>query len=109
MQNHSMEVFDNCCNYDFIVSYDVSNDNCLSQKLVQFYKDYVFFNWSSTSNIKSLDNIIYKYITDNDFKEYIYNKYLELEDILLVFEVLLKLYNEYEQEKIKLFDNTVWI
>ncbi len=109
MQNHFTEVFDNCCNYDFIVSHNVANEDRLSQDLIQFYKDYVFFNWSSSDNIKALDNIIFRYITDNGFNIYIHNKFLESGDILPVFEVLLKLYNEYEKEKFKLFDNTIWI
>lgn len=109
MQKHFSEVLNNCCNYDFIVNYDVANGDSLSQDLIQFYKDYVFFNWSSTDNIRLLDMIIFKYITETNFNKYLHDKYLESGDILPVFEILSKLYNEYEQDKIKMIDTTIWI
>lgn len=109
MQNHFAEVLENCCNYDFIVNYDISCSDNLSQGLIKFYIDYVFFNWSSSENIKLLDTIIFTYITDNNFNEYIHNKYLETNDFLFVYEVLLKYYNDYEYTKIKMYNNTIWI
>lgn len=107
MKNHFNEVLESCKNYDFIVNYNASD--CLSQNLISFYQEYVFFNWSSSDNIKLLDIIIFAYITDQKFNEFVYNTYLESVDILLVFEVLVKLYMEYEDNKLKMIDNTIWI
>lgn len=108
MQKHLNEVLSSCTHYDFIVNHIVANDDFLSENLIQFYKDYVFFNWSSNDDIKLLDNIIYLYITEFNFSEYLHN-HLDLENILPVFEVLVDIYNNYEKEKIKIVDNTIWI
>lgn len=107
MEHHLKEVLDSCKNYDFIVNYNVSDT--VSQGLIKFYQDYVFFNWSSSKNIELLDTIIFTYITDQRFNEYVYNLYLKSGDIIPVFETLVKLYNEYEDSKFKMVDNTIWI
>lgn len=109
MKDHLKEVLSSCKNYDFIVNYTIPVNDTLSQNLISFYQDYVFFNWSSSDNIKLLDIIIFTYITDQNFNEYVYNAYLESGDILPVFEVLVKLYSEYEDNKLKMVDSTIWI
>ena len=109
MEHHLKEVLESCKNYDFIVNYNTPVNDTLSQSLISFYKDYVFFNWSSSDNIGLLDTIMYTYITDQKFNEYIYNAYSESGDILPVFELLAKLYKDYEENKFKIVDNTIWI
>lgn len=109
MEHHLKEVLESCKNYDFIVNYSIPVNDTISQSLIKFYQDYVFFNWSSSDNIRLLDTIMYTYITDQKFNEYIYNLYSESGDILPVFELLAKLYNEYEENKFKMVNNTIWI
>lgn len=109
MKHHLKEVLSSCKNYDFIVNYDIPTSDKLLQSLIDFYQDYVFFNWSSSDNIKLLDTIIFTYITDQKFNEFVYNTYSDSGDFLPVFEFLVKLYKSYEDNKFKIVDNTVWI
>lgn len=109
MQRHLSDVLSSCKNYDFIVNYNISANDDLSQCLIDFYQDYVFFNWSSSDSIRKLDIIIFTYLTDQKFNEYVCNIYLKSDEILLVFEDLVKLYNNYECDKLKMINNTIWI
>lgn len=109
MQKHFKEVLDSCTNYDLIVNYNIPNNDKLSQILIKFYQDYVFFNWSSKDNIKLLDKILFTYIVDNDFNDYIHNEYENADEFLPIFDILLKQYNKYQNEQMKLHDCTNWI
>jgi hypothetical protein len=109
MPKHIKEVLENCINYDVIVGYESSNNDCLTQILIKFYQDYVFYNWSSIDNIKILDTIIYEYIINNDFNNYLHDKYQGQEEILIVFDVLVELFNDFEKNKMKMIEETSWI
>ena len=109
MPKHIKEILENCINYDVIVGYESPNNDCLTQILIKFYQDYVFYNWSSIDNIKLLDTIIYEYIINNDFNNYLHDKYQGQEEILIVFDVLVELFNDFEKNKMKMIEETSWI
>lgn len=109
MSNHLKEVLENCLNYDTIVNYSTSDSDYLSQILIKYYQDYVFFNWSSVNNIKMLDTIVFTFIEDMDFNNYIHDKYKNINDFVPVFDILLEQYNNYQKEKLEIINYANWI
>ena len=101
----------NCCkHYDKIVNFLYLENDIMSKLLIDYYQEYVFNIKSEKSKIK-VDNIMNLYTDKEDFYKYVQ---LKLQDDIYdnyekVIRKLVKIYNEYENDKLKKVKNSRWL
>ena len=101
----------NCCkHYDKIVNFLYLENDIISKLLINYYQEYVFNIKSEKSKIK-VDEIMNLYTDKEDFYKYVQ---LKLQDDIYdnyekVIRKLIKIYNEYENDKLKKVNNTRWL
>lgn len=100
-------VLNNCFNYDEIINYNIRENDDITKELINYYQDYVFLNYREKDKIKTLDLIIYEYIKNRDFYNFLQDKIKE--GSLPLFDGLETIYNEYQSNAIKKIDKAVWI
>lgn len=80
--NKNKEVVSICKNYYTIVNSEVYKNDKITQNMIKLYKDYIFNIENITvrerEKMVSIDNIMYKFITDIKFKKDIYDKLSKL-------------------------------
>ncbi len=80
--NKSKEVVSICKNYYTIVNSEVYKNDKITQNMIKLYKDYIFNIENITvrerEKMVSIDNIMYKFITDIKFKKDICDKLSKL-------------------------------
>ena len=80
--NKNKEVVSICKNYYTIVNSEVYKNDKITQNMIKLYKDYIFNMENITSRERekmvSIDNIMYKFITDIKFKKDICDKLSKL-------------------------------
>ena len=80
--NKNKEVVSICKNYYTIVNSEVYKNDKITQNMIKLYKDYIFNIENITvrerEKMVSIDNIIYKFITDIKFKKDICDKLSKL-------------------------------
>ena len=80
--NKNKEVVSICKNYYTIVNSEVYKNDKITQNMIKLYKDYIFNIENITvrerEKIVSIDNIMYKFITDIKFKKDICDKLSKL-------------------------------
>ena len=100
-----------CCkHYDKIVNFLYLENDIISKLLIHYYQEYVFNIKSEKSKIK-VDEIMNLYTDKEDFYKYVQ---LKLKDEIYdnyerVIRKLIKIYNEYESDKLKKVNNTRWL
>ena len=101
----------NCCkHYDKIVNFLYLENDIMSKLLIDYYQEYVFNIKSEKSKIK-VDEIMNLYTDKEDFYKYVQ---LKLQDDIYdnyerVIRKLIKIYNEYENDKLKKVKNSRWL
>ena len=80
--NKNKEVVSICKNYYTIVNSEVYKNDKIAQNMIKLYKDYIFNIENITvrerEKMVSIDNIMYKFITDIKFKKDICDKLSKL-------------------------------
>ena len=80
--NKNKEVVSICKNYYTIVNSEVYKNDKITQNMIKLYKDYIFYIENITvrerEKMVSIDNIMYKFITDIKFKKDICDKLSKL-------------------------------
>lgn len=80
--NKNKEVVSICKNYYTIVNSEVYKNDKITHNMIKLYKDYIFNIENITvrerEKMVSIDNIIYKFITDIKFKKDICDKLSKL-------------------------------
>lgn len=80
--NKNKEVVSICKNYYTIVNSEVYKDDKITHNMIKLYKDYIFNIENITvrerEKMISIDNIMYKFITDIKFKKDICDKLSKL-------------------------------
>ena len=80
--NKNKEVVSICKNYYTIVNSEVYKNDKITQNMIKLYKDYIFNIENITvrerEKMVSIDNIMYKFITDIKFKKDICDKLSKL-------------------------------
>ena len=80
--NKNKEVVSICKNYYTIVNSEVYKNDKITQNMIKLYKDYIFNMENITvrerEKMVSIDNIMYKFITDIKFKKDICDKLSKL-------------------------------
>ena len=102
-------VLDCCKNYDEVINFKYKSDDNLTQDLINYYKDYVFFNHENKENISMLDMILYKYITDTSFFDYVQGKLKNDDSLLPIDDDLKKIYDSFKEEEFKIINSCRWI
>jgi len=107
--DHLDAVLENCKHYDDIVGYTVLENDEITKDMIRYYQDYVFFNWNQSEKIKEIDKILNEYLKNIHFYKYIQMHFNEVGDFLPIYDILLSLYNRYQDEAMKKINNTKWI
>lgn len=80
--NKNKEVVSICKNYYTIVNSEVYKNDKITQNMIKLYKDYIFNIENITvrerEKMVSIDNVMYKFITDIKFKKDICDKLSKL-------------------------------
>lgn len=80
--NKNKEVVSICKNYYTIVNSEVYKNDKITQNMIKLYKDYIFnieiITVREREKMVSIDNIMYKFITDIKFKKDICDKLSKL-------------------------------
>ncbi len=105
----------NCCkHYDKIVNFLYLENDTISKLLIDYYQEYVFNIKSEKSKIK-LDEIMNLYTDKEDFYKYVQNafdlkKNNEIYDNYdKVIRKLLKIYKQYENDRLVKIENSRWL
>ena len=80
--NKNKEIIKVCKNYYEIVNSDTYKNDKITSNMVKLYKDYIFGMYIITQRERekmvSIDNIMYKFVTDIRFKKEMENKLSKL-------------------------------
>lgn len=84
-------------NYDEIVNYIYDNDDFITDKIINYYKNYVLSIMPNDKQaIKRLDMIVKNYISDRDFNSYVKVNLNDDTDYYYDLDITLtKLYKDY--------------
>lgn len=117
--NGNKEFLNYCPNYFNIVNFDYSDQDFVSEKLVNIYKSYVFsadlMNSEEISKVKELDNVLGNYIKDYLFrsmlqKEIVTVKLRKDSNILKsIVDVIIKIFTNYEEYTTRKLYISKWI
>ena len=109
------KVLDICKHYDDIINYEICNDDMISFYLIDFYKDYVFSN-KTDNKIKLIDDCLYKYISDYNYrkglKNVIYKNDIDLNSYKKTNKLIKKIikYDDYyENERVRNIVISRWV
>ena len=98
--------------YDKIVNYIGKNDY-ITSKIIDFYRDFVLCNKKSRSRMISLDKVVYSYLYNDKFMNYIKEEIKKEEeniDKIFFYDIednLKKLYREFNKNDYK--EDTRWL
>lgn len=117
--NKNIEVLKHCPHFYTIINFEYYNNDIISERLINIYESYIFnvdiTNVDNKKKIEKLDTIMYKYISDNifrnEFKDDIRNIKLKKSDNLLdaIVNAILKVFDEYCKVRLKRIPITRWI
>ncbi len=105
----------NCCkHYDKIVNFLYVENDIISELLINYYQEYVF-NIKSEKSKAKLDEIMSLYTDKDDFYKYV-QKFFTLENNNSIYDSydkvirkLLKIYKQYEIDKLARIENSRWL
>lgn len=97
-------------NYDYIINFSHYNHNLYVQKNIEMYQDYImnyaYLNSDSTNQL--LDQIMYEYIKNKDFQNFVEN--YPKEDFFIGFKnCFIHLYKIYQELSKKSKKETRWL
>lgn len=94
MKNNVMEC---AVNYYEVVNFVYENSDFITERIIEYYKNYIFNNIPKEEiKIKEIDIIIKKYLNDSSFNSYIKNNLDEDIDFYYDLDlILINLYNSY--------------
>ena len=109
------EVISVCKYYDDIINYEIEDNDNISFELIDFYKDYVFSN-KEMDKIIFIDNCMYKYISDYNYRKGLKN-IINIRDIDLnnvkktnrLIRKITKYDDNYENERVRNIVVSKWI
>lgn len=95
--------------YDKIIDYSYYNSNIDCKNIILEYQDYAL-NDEDNNQAKNIliDDIMYSFISNNDFHEYILNEFNNNTHQSFS-EFIIDLYNIYIKEKFKITKESKWI
>ncbi|MDD2434780.1 MAG: hypothetical protein PHO63_00820 [Bacilli bacterium] len=105
-------------NYNDIVNYNFDEDDFVSQRIINYYQEYLFGNIykPQLKKIKVFDKIVWEYIKNDQFYQYVqyYLKELELSNSDLDYyehldRNLEKLYKDFDKNSLKKVVSTKWL
>ena len=107
---NNIELVLDCCKYyDEIVGFRIDEDDFISKDLISYYKEYVFLNYDDKEKISVLDKVMYEYIKNREFYNYIQNRFRDSGDILPIDSDINKIYDEFKDESLRVINNYKWI
>ncbi len=106
--NNGKEVIALCQNYYKIVNFEYDEDDFISEKLINIYKDYLFkININNNDDVKTakkMDEVLNKYIDDYVFRKEMNKELLKVKisrscaDILkAIVDSILAIFNHYQE------------
>ena len=106
--NNGKEVIALCPNYYKIVNFEYDEEDYISEKLINIYKDYLFkINVSNVEDVntaKKMDEVLNKYIDDYVFRKEMNKELLKVKinrscaDILkAIVDSILAIFNHYQE------------
>lgn len=106
--NNAKDIIALCPNYYKIVNFEYDDEDYISEKLINIYKDYVFkinpLNGEDVINVKQIDNVLNQYIDDYVFRKEMSKELLKVRinkscsDILkAIVESILAIFNHYQE------------
>jgi len=117
--NSNKEVLKYCPNYYNIVNFDFNEEDLISEKLVNIYKNYVFsINTKSYEDIEKaqeLDRVLSSYIDDYIFRSTLQKEILTVKikkdnNILRnIVDVIIKIFTNYEEYTTRKIYISKWI
>ena len=117
--SNNKEVLNYCPNYYNIVNFDFNENDLISEKLVNIYKNYFFSinlgNFEDINKLKELDRVLENYIRDYLFrselqKEIIAVKVKKDNNILNnLVDAILKIFSNYEEYTTRRIYISKWI
>lgn len=103
-------------NYDKVVNFLYDDKDFVTNKIIEYYKNYVLNENESNRKIRSLDNILDNYINDDNFRVYVKTHINEFNtkeygidyyyDMDMILSKLFKNYLYYREENIA---KTKWL
>lgn len=106
--NNGKDVIALCPNYYKIVNFEYDEEDYISEKLINIYKDYVFkinpYSGEDVINVKQIDNVLNQYIDDYVFRKEMTKELPKVRinkscsDILkAIVESILAIFNHYQE------------
>lgn len=108
-----VKIAKNSPNYDKIVNFLYEDSDIISDMLISCFRDYILDN--KLKNKKKFDEIMNLYTDKGDFYRFVQSYYKDgnendiFDSYDRVYNKLLKLFQMYEEEKMKKIDNTRWL
>lgn len=107
---NNIELVLDCCKYyDEIVAFNIEENDFISRDLISYYKEYVFFNYDDKEGIRTLDKVMYEYIRNREFYNYVQNRFKNFGDILPIDSDINSIYAEFKDESIRVINSCKWI
>ncbi len=100
-----------CCkHYDKAVNFLYLENDIISKLLIEYYQEYVFNIKSEKSKIR-VDKIMCIYTEKEDFYDYVQERLQEdiYDNYDKVIRKLIKIYKQFEIDKLKKVKNTRWL
>lgn len=114
------KILEHCHNFDEIVNCDYLEDDILTKKLIDYYRDFVFnINEEDEKQldlVKDLDKAMYRYIEDYRFAKRI-RETLDVDAVVStdfpyleqLMRFLVQFHSDYEEETAEIIVQTRWI
>lgn len=117
--NKNIEVLKHCPHFYTIINFEYYSNDVISERLINVYENYIFNvdinNVDNRKKIEKFDEVMYKYISDNIFRNEIKNDIknikLKKSDNLLesIVNAILKIFDDYYKTHLKKIPITRWI
>lgn len=117
--NSNKEILNYCPNYYNIVNFDFQENDLISEKLVNIYKNYIFSiniqNCEEVEKVQELDRVLSNYIADYLFrstlqKEIVTVKVKKDNNIIRnLVDIIIKIFSNYEEYTTRRIYISKWI
>ena len=106
-----------CPYFDEIINSDFLEDDLLTKKLIEYYREYIFNNGEKNNHlITKLDQAMYKYINDYRFAKELKNT-LEVDEVVCskfayikeLMNYIITFYDEYQEVDNEVIKTTKWL
>lgn len=118
--NKNKLVLENCPNFYRIVNFEYFEEDCVTDKLIKIYEDFIFkvdiANFEEIEMVKKIDYVLGKYIDDYLFRRKMQKEIFNVKikktctDILhTIVESIIAIFNRYEEETSRNIYISRWI